>query len=218
MQQQSRRFVFWTATFCCLSLFLTALLWWEHASRHMLVRALEQSGKRQQWMAQALAMERQSATELRTLLAGKTDEVDLLAQKLTAQSAAALQREHVVSRQKEQLSRLQTALLITRQQVAAKDNSVPSTAPAVLLSHVTVPLGGQERTARILQVSPEWNFVVINAGWERLGIGDVLHVYRDNALVAQVEVERVQEEAAAARVLPAYQAAAIQVNDQVVIQ
>lgn len=169
-------------------------------------------------MAQALAMERHGGAELRKLLGVKTHEVDLLAEKLTAQSASALQLEQVVSRQNEQISQLQTKLLMAQQQVAAKESSPPSAAPAVSLNKVTVPLGSPKKTARILQVKPEWDFVIVNAGWERLGIGDVLPVYRDNVLVAQVEVERVQEEAAAARVLPAYQIASIQVNDQVVIR
>jgi hypothetical protein len=166
-------------------------------------------------MAQALALERQRAGELRTLLAGKTQEADLLAQQLAAQSAAALQLEQVVSRQHGHISRLQTTLLMTQQRVAETTRRSPAIAPAVVLDKVTVPLGGQEHTARVLHVNPEWNFVIVNAGWERLGIGDVLQVYRDEALVARAEVERVQEEAAAARVLPAYHAAAIHVNDQV---
>ncbi len=217
MTQPSNRFVFWTVTFCSLSLGLTGLLVWEYASRDILVRALRQSGQRQHVMAQALAIERHSATELRKLLAGKTQEVDLLAQQMTTQSAAAQQLEQVVGRQQEHVRQLQTTLLMTQQQVAAKANRSPAIAPAVWLDAVTVPLGSQENTARVLQVNPEWNFVVVNAGWERLGIGDVLQVYRDKALVARAEVERVQEEVAAARVLPAYHAAAIHVNDQVMI-
>lgn len=218
MKQESNRFAFWAGAFCCISLFLTAVLWWEQTSRHILVRTLEQTSRRQQVMAQALVMERQSGAQLRKLLEGKGQEVDLLAQKLTAQSAAALQLQQVVSRQNEQISQLQTKLLISQQKLAANDNSSPALAPAISLSKVTVPLGPQSKTARILQVNPEWNFVVVNAGWEQLGIGDVLDVYRDKDLVARVEVERVQQELAAARVLPAYQTAAIQVNDQAVIQ
>jgi hypothetical protein len=209
MPQRAKRVVFWAVACCGVSLCLTVLL---------LVQALHQSRQRQHAIMHTLALERQRATELRTLLDDQTHEVDRLAAQVSVQSALALQLEQVVSRQQEHISQLQTKLLMAQQQVAEKSARALPPASSVLLSTVTVPLGHPEHTGRILDVNPEWNFVVVNAGWERLNIGDVLPVYRDQRLVAQVEVERVQHEASAARVLPAYPIAAIHVNDQVVIR
>ena len=68
---------------------------------------------------------------------------------------------------------------------------------------------------KIIQINAEWQFVVVDLGWDVLSIGDVLGVFRDDQLIAKVKVERVQERVAAARILPDYQATNITVNDRI---
>jgi hypothetical protein len=76
--------------------------------------------------------------------------------------------------------------------------------------------GGATVSGRVLEVNREWQFVVVDLGWDVLAIGDVLGVYRNGALIAKVGVERVQEQVAAATILPDYREAAVAVEDQVI--
>ena len=66
---------------------------------------------------------------------------------------------------------------------------------------------------RVVSVYPDWKFVVIDLGWDVVKVGDVVSIYRKDQLLGKARIERVQEQACAATVLPDWNITAIQVND-----
>jgi len=68
-------------------------------------------------------------------------------------------------------------------------------------------------TGRVVSVHQDWNFVVIDLGWNDVKIGDAVSIFRNEQLLAQARIERVQEAVCAATILPEWKATAVQVND-----
>lgn len=65
----------------------------------------------------------------------------------------------------------------------------------------------------VVSVHPEWKFVVIDLGWDAVRIGDVVSIYRDEALLGKARVERVQEQVSAVTLLPDWMQTEVRVND-----
>jgi len=193
-----------------IAVVLAAVAWWEREHRVGVAKLFQEAVRDQHQLIQTLVLERQRTAQLRVLAAGKTREVDVLVDRLKAEAAATAQLQHTVDEQREQMNRLQTELLLAQKTAASSGVSKSLSRDTVELTPVTVSASGPTRTiAKVVQVNPEWEFVVLDAGWNRVEIGDVLKVYRQENLVAQVQVERVQQHVAAARVLPTYQTADI---------
>jgi len=70
-------------------------------------------------------------------------------------------------------------------------------------------------SGRVLSVHRNWNFVVVDLGWNTVRIGDVISIFRDEQLLAKARIDRVQEGASAATVLSEWEAADIRINDRV---
>lgn len=68
---------------------------------------------------------------------------------------------------------------------------------------------------RILSVHKSWNFVVIDLGWNAVRVGDVVSIFRDDQLLAKARVDRVQEGASAATLLPEWEHSDVRINDLV---
>ena len=86
---------------------------------------------------------------------------------------------------------------------------------AVELERVLVSSdGASPLQGRVISVHPEWNFVVIDLGWDAVKIGDTISILRNEAVLAKAKVERVQEGVSAAAVLPEWDADGIEVNDR----
>jgi len=68
---------------------------------------------------------------------------------------------------------------------------------------------------RVVSIHPEWQFIVVDLGWDAVTIGDVVSIYRGEQFLAKARVDRVQEAVCAATVLPEWQQAVLQVNDAV---
>ena len=117
-----------------------------------------------------------------------------------------------IQQQMEQLQGELAATLETRPKAASAD---ASSAP-VRLERVVVSAGGAAGfQGRVLSVHQDWDFVVIDLGWNTVRVGDTVSIFRHNELLAKAKVERVQEAACAATVLPEWNAAEIRVNDLV---
>ena len=122
-----------------------------------------------------------------------------------------------------QVSQLQAELVLTARAREALIQRVPAqagsgTAELEKIDVVVGPIGSlAEASGKIIQVNPEWEFVVVDLGWHTVDIGDVLGIYRGDQLIAKVKVERVQEQVAAASILPEYRTAEIAVNDRVAV-
>jgi hypothetical protein len=68
---------------------------------------------------------------------------------------------------------------------------------------------------RVISVHPEWDFVVIDLGWDAVKIGDTVTIMRNEELLAKAKVERVQEGVSAAAIMPEWDAKTVRVNDRV---
>ena len=190
---------------------LTASAVIEHRGRAELSQRLAFSQKREAAMEAALQTEAKKSSRLQELLAEKFREMHELVARLdsTTQQLTSL-KEDVRSRDSH-ISQLQTELLISRASPA------PAGAPGVQLDPVSVSFALPQRQGSVIQVNPDWDFVVVSLGWDALKMGDIVKITREDKIIAQAQVERLQQKASAARILPDYPAETIQVNDRVTL-
>ncbi len=190
----------------------------EYRNRAILYSELAQSQLRQAQVELALRTEANRAAKLEHVLAGKTREMSELISRLMTTTEQLASFQNKVKTRDEQISRLQTEITLARRDapeapapLAASEDAarVELDKIAVAMPRATSPAG------RVLQVNAEWGFIVVDLGWNTAGLGQQLDIYRDNQLIAQAQVERLQENALAARVLPPYQTASIQLQDAV---
>lgn len=117
-----------------------------------------------------------------------------------------------VAAMQQQMDGLQGELALTfqeRQQDAAAKGAGPVQLERIVVSHEALPgLRG-----RVVSVHQEWDFVVINLGWDAVKIGDTVSIFREARLLAKARIDRVQEDVCAATVLPGWDADVISVND-----
>lgn len=67
---------------------------------------------------------------------------------------------------------------------------------------------------RVMVVNREFDFVILDLGKEdNLKVGAILSIYRQDKLIARVQVERVDEQLSAAAILPQWKNAEIKEND-----
>ena len=88
-------------------------------------------------------------------------------------------------------------------------DSNPVQLERVVVSHADA----SELKGRIVSVHQDWNFVVIDLGWDAVKIGDTVSIFHNEQLLAKARIERVQEAVCAATILPEWNAASVQVND-----
>ena len=113
----------------------------------------------------------------------------------------------------QQMDQLQGELALTfqeRQQGAAARGAGPVQLERIVVSNEALPgLRG-----RVVSVHREWDFLIINLGWDAVNIGDTVSIFREEQLLAKARVERVQEDVCAATVLPGWDMGTISVNDE----
>jgi hypothetical protein len=187
---------------------------------------------------QAVIARRQVESEYAQMLAASRRHVDdvsrvrLRADTLTEQLAdrnqqlevvqGQLQTERLVVREMEarlgdmeiQLEELQGELamvLRTGGQVAYSADGDTVQLERIVISEADAP-GIQ---GRVVSVDRDWDFVVIDMGWDLVKIGDTVSIRRNDQLLAQAKVERIQERISAATVLPDWDIDGIEVNNVV---
>ena len=166
--------------------------------REQLANTLEQEHQRIEGLAQELSVKDRELQRTLVRLNEEQRTIEALQQKM-----GAMQR---------QMDLLQGELALALQQRIAPSAGASH---AVQLEKVVVnntPASAMAQ-GRVLSVHPEWKFVVIDLGWDTVQIGDVLSIYRHDQLLGKARVERVQEQAAAATVLPEWEQNEIAVND-----
>lgn len=93
-----------------------------------------------------------------------------------------------------------------------------SAASSVELEKVVVMPPNSSATGwegRVVAVHPEWQFVVLDLGWELVNLGDLVAIYHEGQMIAKARIERVQKEASVATLLPEWAVEQIAVNDAV---
>jgi len=214
--------------FMALGLSLIGALVGEHVSRRLVVRRVTSlvEGRQQlesqvrgmlashQQLTGDLAKERQRTQELSAAVAEKNEQLDKAVARLAEEERAVRELHVRVATMQQRMDQLQGELAMTIQE--RKGPAKSAGASAVELQRIVV--SSAETPApqgHVLAVHRDWNFVVVDLGWDAVKIGDTISIFRDQALLAKAQVERVQEGLAAATILPQWQAADVQINDRV---
>ena len=168
---------------------------------------------RSQELSETLASTRGMLEELETRLTGESRNVRELQTRLTAlqQQMEQLQGELVLVLQEQEHVKREHVKERTKQQQA-------TTKPANLIELQRIVVGGETSPAfhgRIVSVHHDWDFVIIDLGWDAVKVGDTVSIVRDEQLLARARVDRVQEGVCAATVLPEWETELVRVNDTV---
>lgn len=210
-----------------LGIIVTMAATGEHISRRMMERryrkATEAREQLERHVSGILATHRQLTNELATerqrndalseAVAAKSAELEQAVGRLTEESRTIRELQQQLRTQEQLMAQLQGELASALQRAQAAAVITPDA--AVELERVLVSSdGAPPLQGRVLSVHPEWNFVVIDLGWDAVKIGDTVSILRNEALLAKARVERVQEGVSAAAILPEWDAAGIEVNDR----
>jgi hypothetical protein len=163
-----------------------------------------------------LQQEQQRSGELSESLAAARGQLDEMTVRLSDEDANVKKLQARLASMQQQMDQVQGELALAmqeRQQAAAANGSGPVQLERILVTG-DAPSGLH---GRVLSVYRDWDFVVINLGWDLVRVGDTVSIVRDGQLLAKARVERVQEDLCAATVLPEWDAASININDAVQI-
>ncbi|MBI3021612.1 MAG: hypothetical protein HYY90_03440 [Candidatus Omnitrophica bacterium] len=162
-----------------------------------------------------LDQERRRSAELAEALRSTRVQLEETVGRLTEETRGAGELNMRLARLQQQMDQLQGELAIALQDredaAGAPQESRPVQLERIIVSHATAP-GLQ---GRVLSVHQDWDFVIISLGWGTVRIGDTVSIIRNDRLLAHARIERVQESACAATLLPAWKAADIRANDLV---
>ena len=157
-----------------------------------------------------LTAERGRSKALEEALASAKQELSQTSGRLAEESRTSRTLELRVAEMQQQMDQLQGELAISLKQGRAAGLK-PG---AVQIEKVVVSgAGGASPSGRVVSIHRDWDFVVINLGWDAVHIGDVVSIFRNDQLQAKAKIERVQEGVCAATVLPDWKTDAIELND-----
>ena len=166
-----------------------------------------------QRLTDELATQRQRNGELSEAIAAKSAELEHAVGRLAEESRTIRELQQDLRIQEQQMAQVQAELSSALQRAQASAEAAPEA--AVELERVMVSGAGTPTfQGRVISVHPEWNFVVVDLGWDAVKIGDTISILRNNAFLAKAKIERVQEGVSAAALMPEWSAAEIQVNDR----
>ena len=211
-----------------LGVVLVAAAAGEHLSRRVIERRYRQAVEARQQLERQfsgiLATHQQLTTDLATArqrtqalsdaVAAKNAELENAVGRLAEETQSIRELQVRLRVQEQQMAQMQGELAIALQ--APQAAATPTPAAAVQLERIVVNSAGSPTLqGRVVSVHPEWDFVVIDLGWDAVKIGDTVSIMRNEELLAKAKVERVQEGVSAAAIMPEWEAAKIQINDRV---
>lgn len=160
-----------------------------------------------------LDTERRRSQELEEALASAKSQLEQTSGRLADESRTSRTLQLRLAEMQQQLDQLQGELAVTLTQRESAAGVKPG---AVQIERVVVSdAGGSNPAGRVISIHRDWDFVVIDLGWDAVRIGDVVSIFRADQLQAKARIERVQEGVCAATVLPEWKTDEIQLNDLV---
>jgi len=159
-----------------------------------------------------LAKERQRSQELSAIVKEKSEAFEQTVGRLSEETQTIRELQLRLAAMEQQMDQLQGELATALQQSGSANEGK---AGAVELERIVVAKADAPMQGRVVSVHPDWDFVIIDLGWDEVTIGDTVSIFRSDQLLAKARVERVQEGVAAATLLPEWKSAKIQVNDRV---
>lgn len=190
----------------------------EHQKRIATEQDLAQTIQAKELVETKLSAEERRTKQLTEVVQIKSRELEQVVARLEEEAHTVERLRGRMAQMESQMGQLQAELVLAMRDREELAQRVPRRRrpQTVELEKITVSVPRtQPLEGKILQVNAEWQFVVVDLGWDLLSVGDVLGVYRDDAFIAKVQVERVQARVAAARVLPEYEPAEIAMDDRV---
>ena len=165
-------------------------------------------------MTAGLERERQRSRELSEALVSTRTQLEETVGRLSSETRNVNELKTRLSSIQQQMDQLQGELAMTIQE--RPDGSKPSPASPVELERIVVSSASAPTLqGRIVSVHQDWDFVVIDLGWDAVRIGDIVSIMRDEQVFAKARVERVQQGVCAASVLPEWKSAEVRINDLV---
>lgn len=160
--------------------------------------------------------ERQRSKELSDALMMMRGRLEEAVGHLTEEAGKTQELQTRLSVMQSHMNQLQGELALALQQVGGGPPA--EAADAVQLERIVVSnTEASGSNGRVVSINRDWNFVVIDLGWDTVRIGDTISIFRGDQLLARARVERVQEGVCAATLLPEWQAAEVRINDVVKI-
>ena len=166
-------------------------------------------------LKQDLEQERKHSQELSQTLAMKQTELDEAVGRLTEETTTVRKLEMRLAAMQQQMDQLQSELALALGERQGGAQSAKSAGTVALERIVVSDARAPRFHGRVLSVHKDWNFVVIDLGWDAVKIGETVSIERDGRLLAQARVERVQEGLSAATLLPGWESADVQTDDLV---
>ena len=165
-------------------------------------------------LKQDLTQEQQRSKELTASLAEARAQLEEAVGRLAQETRSGRELQSHLSSVQGQMEQLQGELAVALQ---GHPGGSPAAAPnTVQLERVVVSdAAGTILSGRIVSIHKDWNFVVIDLGWDAVRIGDTVSIVRNGQLLAKARVERVQEGVCAATLLPEWETAEVEINDLV---
>ena len=161
-----------------------------------------------------LGQAQQRSQELTEALAQTRTQLESAVGRLTQEARTGRELQQRLGSVQQQMEQLQGELAVTLQSRQAKPAAANEV--AVQLERVVVSDADAEALkGRIVSIHKDWNFVVIDLGWDAVRIGDMVSILRNGQLLAKARVDRVQEGVCAATILPEWETAEIRINDLV---
>jgi hypothetical protein len=181
-------------------------------SRQQIQRQYDEVVREHELTKTELDLERERSQALSDALESMQAKMDETLDRLAEETRTVRTLHARMAAMQGQLDQLQGELSLALQE------QKPRGGEAVKLERVVVSadgLGAPE--GRVVSVHPDWNFIVINLGWDQVKIGETVSIYRDEELTAKARVERIQEGVCAATVLPEWKISDVQQNDRATI-
>lgn len=167
----------------------------------------------------ALAEEQQRTTQLAEALSDKETVLQQTMERLGHEERMAQELQNRLLAMERQFDQVQGELAVALQRRVTETAQAEGGGEGMVQLEkvvVTQPaLADAAVQGHVVSVHPEWKFVVIDLGWDAVSIGDVVSIYREDALLGKARVERVQENVSAATLLPDWMQTEVRVNDLV---
>lgn len=179
--------------------------------RQQLERVVKQMTATHQQLQDKVAQERQRAQELAEELVATRAQTEEAVGRLTQEARAVRELQMRLAAVQEQLQQLQGELAVALQDSGgtSAQGRTPVQLERVIVNHP----GASELHGRIISVHRDWNFIIVDLGWDTVQIGDTVSVVRNGQVLAKAKVERVQEGLCAATLLPGWPADVVRIND-----
>lgn len=182
-------------------------------ARARVERRLSDVLQRHNRLQAAFLQEQQRSKELSGALAATRSNMEEAVGRLSEETHTVRGLEMRLAGMQQQMDQLQGELALALQD---ERRAATASSDTVQLERVVVTdANAVGLQGRIVSVHHDWNFVVIDLGWDTVHVGDTVSILRNEQTLAKARVERVQEGLCAATVLPEWESADIRVNDLV---